>query len=118
MAINVPARVDPDRFNEEGYLVVEDFFDVERELEPVVAEYMDLLEGLVGRWRAEGTLSSDYADLPFAQRLARVLNETGAPGFQPFDISLPFAGVTEETPFRVHLLEDPARVVLEVADLG
>ena len=27
-----------------------------------------------------------------------------------------FAGVTEDTPFRVYLLEDPARVVLEVAD--
>ena len=27
-----------------------------------------------------------------------------------------FVGVTEETPFRVYLLEDPARVVLEVAD--
>jgi len=32
--------------------------------------------------------------------------------------SVAFAGVTEETPFRVYLLEDPARVVLEVADPG
>ncbi len=30
--------------------------------------------------------------------------------------SVAFAGVAEETPFRVYLLEDPARVVLEVAD--
>ena len=29
-----------------------------------------------------------------------------------------FVGVTEETPFRAYLLEDPARVVLEVADPG
>jgi hypothetical protein len=29
-----------------------------------------------------------------------------------------FAGVTEETPFRAYLLEDPARVVVEVADPG
>jgi hypothetical protein len=32
--------------------------------------------------------------------------------------SVAFVGVTEETPFRVYLLEDPARVVLEVADPG
>jgi hypothetical protein len=32
--------------------------------------------------------------------------------------SVAFVGVTEETPFRVYLLEDPARVVLEVADVG
>jgi hypothetical protein len=32
--------------------------------------------------------------------------------------SVAFAGVAEETPFRVYLLEDPARVVLEVADPG
>jgi hypothetical protein len=30
--------------------------------------------------------------------------------------SVAFAGVTEKTPFRVYLLEGPARVVLEVAD--
>jgi hypothetical protein len=30
--------------------------------------------------------------------------------------SVAFAGVTEETPFRVYLLEGPPRVVLEVAD--
>jgi hypothetical protein len=30
--------------------------------------------------------------------------------------SVAFVGTTEEAPFRVYLLEDPARVVLEVAD--
>ena len=30
--------------------------------------------------------------------------------------SVAFAGVTDEVPFRVYLLEDPARVVVEVAD--
>jgi hypothetical protein len=32
--------------------------------------------------------------------------------------SVAFTGVTEETPFRVYLLEGPTRVVLEVADPG
>ena len=101
MTITIPARVDVERFNEEGYLVVEDVLDVARDIEPVVEEYMALLDELVARWQAEGKLSSAYTDLPFPQRLARVLNEMGPAGYAPFDISLPFTGVTEETP--IHL---------------
>lgn len=101
MAATVSTRVDVDRFNEQGYLVVEDVLDVERDIEPVVAEYMTLLDELVARWQAEGKLSSTYAELPFPQRLAHVLNEIGPAGYAPFDISLPFTGVTEETP--IHL---------------
>jgi phytanoyl-CoA hydroxylase len=101
VSISTPVRVDVERFKEEGYLVVEDVLDVEREIEPVVAEYMALLEEMVGRWRADGKLTSTYADLPFAQRLGHVLQETGPTGYQPFDISLPFTGVTTETP--IHL---------------
>jgi hypothetical protein len=101
VTISTPVRVDVDRFNEEGYLVVEDVLDIERDIEPVVAEYMALLDELVGRWLADGTLTSAYADLPFPQRLARILSETGPQGFAPFDISLPFSGITEATP--IHL---------------
>jgi hypothetical protein len=32
--------------------------------------------------------------------------------------SVTFVGLTEETPFRVYLLEDPARVVVDVAHPG
>ena len=101
MSISTPVRVDVDRFNSEGYLVVEDVLDVDRDIQPVVTEYMDLLEDLVGRWRADGLLSSTYAELPFPQRLAHVLQEMGPTGYQPFDISLPFTGVTETTPMHL-----------------
>jgi ectoine hydroxylase-related dioxygenase (phytanoyl-CoA dioxygenase family) len=94
-------RVDLERFNEQGYLVIDDVLDLHRDIDPVVQEYNALLESLVTSWLKEGKLSSTYADLPFAERLARVLNEVGPAGYQPFDISLPFAGVTEETP--IHL---------------
>ena len=101
VASGVRGRVDVERFRDEGYLVVEDVLDVERDLEPVVAEYTQKVDELARRWHAEGKLSSDYAELPFVERLAQVLTEMGRGGYQPLDISLPFAGVTEETP--IHL---------------
>jgi hypothetical protein len=94
-------RVDVDRFNEEGFLAVEDVLDVALDVEPVVNEYMALLDDLAARWHAEGKIPSTFTDLPFAQRLARVLSEAGTGSYAPFDISLPFTGVTEETP--IHL---------------
>ena len=101
MVIATAAKVDLERFQEQGYLVVEDVLDIDHDLEPVVAEYTALLDELAARWHAEGTLASTHTEFPFVQRLARVLTETGPKGYAPFDISLPFAGVTEETP--IHL---------------
>jgi hypothetical protein len=101
VSVSSPVRVDVDRFNSEGYLVVEDIFDIEQDLQPVMAEYMNQLEDLVRQWQADGSLSSSYADLPFAERMAHVLQEKGPAGYQPFDISLPFTGVTEATPMHL-----------------
>jgi len=101
VAVATAARIDVDQFYEEGYLVVEDLLDVERDLDPVVREYQEVLEREIGRWHTQGKLTSTFDDLPFAERLAAFLNETGRAGYQAFDISLPFAGVTEETP--IHL---------------
>ena len=101
MAAATGVKVDVERFRDQGYLVVEDALDLERDLNPVVAEYTQLLDELAAQWYAAGKLTSTYADLPFVQRLAQVLTETGRAGYSPFDISLPFANVTEETP--IHL---------------
>ena len=101
MTVASSPSVDLDFFAEYGYVMVENVLDIERDLEPVVSEYMTLLEDLAARWQAEGRIRSTYADLPFAQRLARILTDAGPTGFAPFDISLPFQGVTEETP--IHL---------------
>jgi len=101
MSVLSPIKVDVERFEEEGYLVVDSVFDVERDLQPVVDEYSALIDELAARWYAEGKASSTYADRPFAERLGRLLSEVGKAGIQPLDISLPFAGVTEETP--IHL---------------
>ena len=89
-----------DAFQQQGFLIVEDVLDPERDLDPVVAEYESLLDELAARWHAAGLLPSTFRELPFAQRFARVLNE--APHdlnvMSHFDISLPAEGVTAETP--------------------
>jgi phytanoyl-CoA hydroxylase len=99
----IATRIDIDTFEQQGFLVVENVLDPERDLDPVVAEYEALLDDLTERWHAEGKLASTFRELPFAQRFARVLNE--APRdlnvMSHFDISLPFEGVTEQTP--IHL---------------
>jgi phytanoyl-CoA hydroxylase len=96
-------RVDIATFEEQGFLVVEDALDPQRDLDPVVNEYEALLDELTERWHAESLLPSTFRDLPFAQRFARVLS--AAPRelnvMSHFDISLPFEGVTEHTP--IHL---------------
>ena len=99
----IATRIDLDTFQKQGFLVVENVLDPERDLDPVVAEYAALLDDLTQGWHADGKLASTFGDLPFAQRFARVLNE--APRdlnvMGHFDISLPFEGVTEQTP--IHL---------------
>lgn len=101
MSLAASPKVDLDRFREEGYLVIEDVLDVERDIAPVVREYEALLDELATRWHAEGKAPSTYAVLPFVERLAHVLTDVGPKAYAPFDISLPFTGVTEETP--IHL---------------
>jgi len=90
-----------EQFQEQGYLVVEDVLDLEKDIQPVVDEYTALLDELAERWHAEGKLSSANRDLPFGHRLTRILNESGQAYYSYLDISLPQSGVTEATP--IHL---------------
>jgi ectoine hydroxylase-related dioxygenase (phytanoyl-CoA dioxygenase family) len=88
------------RFQAQGYLVVEGLFDVERDLAPVVTDYAATLDALVDEWLAAGLLQHRYADLPFGQRLIRILSESGVNWSQPFDISLPQTQVYPDTPIH------------------
>lgn len=90
-----------EQFQEEGYLVVDDVLDLEKDLQPVVDEYTALLDELAEWWHRDGKLSSSYQGLPFGHRLTKILNESGQAYYSYFDISLPQAGVTEDTP--IHL---------------
>ena len=101
--MTIGTKADIDTFQEQGFLVVDDVLEPERDLDPVVSEYEDLLDTLVAGWHADGLLPSTFSELPFAQRFARVLVEASRDlnVMSYFDISLPFEGVTATTP--IHL---------------
>lgn len=85
-------------FKEEGYLIVEDVLDQQRVLDPVRAEYAQLLDQLCDKWHAQGRMPSPEG-LGFWDKLL-LAYKSGCDWFQPFDISLPADEVTLETPFH------------------
>ncbi len=87
------------QFEREGYLVVEDLLDPERDLDPIIAEYEGVLDRLANELYAAGKIASTYDDLPFSDRLTRIYAESGKVHAQYFDFSLPQDGITTETPF-------------------
>lgn len=89
-----------EQFQELGYLVVDDLFDVDTDLAPVVADYAAQLDALVEQWLAEGVLSESYAGLPFGPRLIRIMAEGSVNWAQYFDISLPQTQVYPDTPIH------------------
>jgi phytanoyl-CoA hydroxylase len=101
MVVAAAPKVDLQRFEEEGYLAVENVLDPTLDLDPVVREYEALLDSEIARCHAEGKIPSLYDDLPFVQRLAAFLSAAGKGAYQAFDISLPLKSATEETP--IHL---------------
>ena len=90
-----------DQFDSLGYIVIHDLLDLEQDIQPVKDEYAALLTSLADQWYSEGKLQSTYDDLPFGERLTRIIAESGAMYYQHMDISLPQEGVTEDTP--IHL---------------
>ncbi len=92
-------RVDRERFEQEGYLLIEDVFDPAADLDPVVDEYAAQLDGLAADWSDRGLIESSYADLPFSERFAQVLNDMGPDGYRPFDITLS-GPIAEDSPMH------------------
>jgi ectoine hydroxylase-related dioxygenase (phytanoyl-CoA dioxygenase family) len=110
-------------FEEQGYVVIEDILDPEEDLQPVIEEYEAVLDNLVRRLYAEGKVTSLYRELPFGQRLTRIVAETGRFYSQYFDISLPQSGVTEDTPIHLgkavfNLLRNPKLLDVVEAFIG
>jgi phytanoyl-CoA hydroxylase len=77
------------RFDDEGYLVVEDIIDPEKYLEPMVRDYQVVLDNIMQDLYIRGEISSTYADLEFGQRLTRLYIESGRDWANHFDFSLP-----------------------------
>jgi ectoine hydroxylase-related dioxygenase (phytanoyl-CoA dioxygenase family) len=89
------------QFHEQGYLVIADLLDPERDIQPLLDEYADRLDDLVTQWHSEGKLTSAYQELPFEERITRVLHKMGEHTIHYFEITLPFAKITRDTPIHV-----------------
>ncbi len=90
-----------EQFETEGYLVVEGLLDRELDIQPVLDEYAALLDTLANMWYTAGKLADPYSDLPFGERLTRIISESGQMYYQHMDISLPQEGVTAATPMHL-----------------
>ena len=99
MAVQFAIQVDRERFEREGYVLVDDVFDPVEDLDPVVEEYAARLDEVTADWVARGLIESTYRELPFAERFAYVLNDIGPEGYRAFDITLS-GPITEETPMH------------------
>lgn len=89
-----------DRFNSEGYLVLEDLLSPAEDLDPIVAEYAGVLESLADDLHSRGVIRSKYSELPFGPRAIEVFQESGSVHSQYFDFSLP-ATPSRDTPIWV-----------------
>ncbi len=90
-----------DQFHEEGYLLVEDLLDPVRDLQPVLDEYAEILDGIAADLHRKGLLRSTHAGLPLVERLIAVCSESGRNFPQHFDFSLPQKDIRHDTP--IHL---------------
>jgi phytanoyl-CoA hydroxylase len=91
-------RAELERFSADGYLVVEDVLDTERDLAPIWREYEGVLDNLVDDLCDEGRLDSHYRELEFGERFTRVSLVLGKSILPHFDICLPPGEITADTP--------------------
>ena len=87
------------QFEEDGFLVVEGVLDRTRTLDPVIAEYDALLDGLWQGWVEAGALEAADPSSDFEARIIQAYR-SGLDYFQPLDISLPAGTITADTPFH------------------
>lgn len=87
-----------ERFETEGYLVVEDLLSPET-LTAVQAEYAAKMDELYAQWQAEGRVPVAKPGMGFWEKLDHCYTG-GFDWYQPFDISLPHADITHETPMH------------------
>ena len=89
------------KFDEHGYVVVRGVFDPAEDLQSTIDEYADVLDREAKAWYAAGDLSSDYADLPFEERIIKVMAETGDRIYDYFRIFLnPPSATQVDTPLH------------------
>jgi phytanoyl-CoA hydroxylase len=87
------------RYEEDGFVVVEDLIDRATILAPLIAEYEALLDRLRARWIAAGRLDPTAPAGSVQERISSAY-AAGLDYFQPLDISLPGGEIRADTPFH------------------
>jgi phytanoyl-CoA hydroxylase len=82
----------------EGYVVVDRLYEPAHDFATLMAEYEALLNTIVERLMAAGELSESFSELPFEQRVIRVVRAIGRSLATEFDISLPTGPIAADTP--------------------
>lgn len=95
------SKAQREQFGREGYLVVEDVLDPERDIAPVLAEYEQILDEIATALYEDGAIASTYCRLSFTDRLIQICAESGRTFAQHFDISLPKGQIRRDTPLHV-----------------
>jgi hypothetical protein len=121
--MRVLTKAQKQRFDEDGFLVVEDVLDPILDIAPVLDEHAVVLDEIACKLCADGVIASTHAGLPFPQRLIRVCEESGRAFPQEFDFSLPQSGIRHDTPIHVGpavfgLLTSPRLLDLVEAAIG
>jgi phytanoyl-CoA hydroxylase len=73
--------------------------DPERDLEPILDEYDEVLDRIARSLHAEGAIASTYDELDFNARLIKIMEETGREFGQHFDITIG-GNIHAENPFH------------------
>ena len=66
-----------EHFEEEGYLLLRGMLDVDAVIQPIIDEYHGVLDNLARELYATGQIESTYDELPFGQRLTRIVIDSG-----------------------------------------
>ena len=115
MAVEAVGMTDQqiEHFYSEGYVVVPDVFDPERDFDPLIADYSKLLDEFAGEMLDSREITH-YDDAgSFQERLLEIIRQTGQLYIQRFDISLPQKNIEHDTPMYLgkaafNLIRNPA----------
>ena len=87
------------KFNQEGFLVVNNIFSSAPFLYPIIDDYATVLDDLATYLYSKRKISSNYSELEFGDRVTKIYLESQATYKQCFDFSLPQNGIESDTPF-------------------
>ncbi|MEM8591740.1 MAG: phytanoyl-CoA dioxygenase family protein [Pseudomonadota bacterium] len=87
------------QFERDGYIVVENVIDAET-LQAIRDEYASCMDALYDDWHAKGLVPAPTSEMAFWDKLDAAI-QGGFDWYQPLDISLPHADISDATPMHI-----------------